>query len=70
MRRIYLDAGNRDEFYLDLGARAFGDELDKLGVRYTLELFDGTHTGTAYRYPGAVRELVLALDADLSPSLR
>jgi hypothetical protein len=64
MRRIYLDAGNRDDFYLDLGARAFGDELDKLGVQYTLELFDGTHTGTAYRYPRAVRELVLALDAN------
>jgi pimeloyl-ACP methyl ester carboxylesterase len=63
MRRIYLDAGNRDEFYLDLGARAFGDELDKLGVHYTFELFDGTHMGTAYRYPRAVRELVLALDA-------
>jgi hypothetical protein len=63
MRRIYLDAGNRDDFYLDLGAQAFGDELDKLGVRYTFELFDGTHSGTAYRYPGAVRELVLALDA-------
>lgn len=62
MRRIYLDAGNRDEFYLDLGARAFGDELDKLDVRYTFELFDGTHMGTAHRYPRAIRELVLALD--------
>jgi S-formylglutathione hydrolase FrmB len=62
MRRIYLDAGNRDEFYLDLGARAFGEELDKLDVRYTFELFDGTHMGTAHRYPRAIRELVLALD--------
>jgi hypothetical protein len=61
MRRIYLDAGTRDDFYLDLGARAFADELDKLGVAYSLELFDGTHSGTQYRYPGAIRELVLAL---------
>jgi hypothetical protein len=61
MRRIYLDAGNRDDFFLDLGARAFADELDKLGAPYSLELFDGTHSGTQYRYPGAVRELVLAL---------
>jgi S-formylglutathione hydrolase FrmB len=61
MRRIYLDAGKADEFYLDLGAQAFAAELDKLGVNYTLELFDGKHGGMTYRYPGAIRELVLAL---------
>jgi S-formylglutathione hydrolase FrmB len=61
MRRIYLDAGKGDEFYLDLGAQAFAAELDKLDVNYTLELFDGKHGGLTYRYPGAIRELVLAL---------
>ena len=61
MRRIYLDAGRRDEYYLDLGAQAFGAELDKLGVNHTLELFDGTHARLGYRYPGAIRELVLAI---------
>jgi hypothetical protein len=62
MRRIYLDAGRSDEWFLDLGAQAFAGELEKLGVDHTLELFDGTHMGLTYRYPGAVRELVLALD--------
>jgi S-formylglutathione hydrolase FrmB len=61
MRRIYLDAGLSDEYYLDLGATAFGAELDKLGVEHSVELFDGKHGGIAWRYPGAVRELVLAL---------
>ena len=61
MRRIYLDAGKSDEYYLDLGARAFAAELDKLGVDHTLELFDGKHGGITYRYPGAIRELALAL---------
>jgi Putative esterase len=61
MRRIYLDAGKSDEFYLDLGAQAFARELHKLGVPHTLELFDGKHGGLTYRYPGAIRELVLAL---------
>ena len=61
MRRIYLDAGTRDEYFLDLGAQAFSAELDKLGVDHTLELFDGTHGGISYRYPGAIRELVTAL---------
>jgi hypothetical protein len=61
MRRIYLDAGRRDEYHLDLGAQAFAAELDKLGVAHTLELFDGTHARLTYRYPGAIRELVLAI---------
>src|SRR5205807_699354 len=61
MRRIYLDAGRRDEYFLDLGAQAFSAELAGLGIDHTLELFDGGHGGIAYRYPGAVRELVRAL---------
>jgi hypothetical protein len=60
-RRIYLDAGRSDEFFLDLGAQAFAKELEALGVDHTLELFDGKHGGIAYRYPGAIRELVSAL---------
>jgi hypothetical protein len=63
MRRIYLDAGRRDEYFLDLGAIAFARELEKLGVEHTLELFDGTHSGITYRYPGAIRELIVALGA-------
>jgi enterochelin esterase-like enzyme len=61
MRRIYLDAGRRDEYFLDLGAQAFSAELARLGIDHTLELFDGGHGGIAYRYPAAVRELVQAL---------
>ena len=61
MRRIYLDAGKGDEYFLDLGALAFARELNKLGVAHTLELFDGRHGGIGYRYPRAIRELVLAL---------
>ena len=48
-------------FTPDLGAQAFSAELDKLGVEHTLELFKGKHGGLTYRYPGAIRELVLAL---------
>jgi enterochelin esterase-like enzyme len=62
LRRIYLDAGRSDEYFLDLGAQAFSAELDALGVTHTLELFDGRHGGITWRYPGAVRELVLALE--------
>jgi pimeloyl-ACP methyl ester carboxylesterase len=62
-KRIYLDAGRRDEYFLDLGAQALARELDRLGVGYTLELFDGGHGGVEYRYPVAIRELVAAMSA-------
>ena len=61
MRHIYLDAGRSDEWYLDLGAQAVSRELDKVGVPHRLTLFDGKHGGISYRYPGAIRELILAL---------
>jgi S-formylglutathione hydrolase FrmB len=61
MRRIHIEAGKADEYWLDLGAQAFGAELDALGVEHTLDLFDGTHFNLTYRYPGAIRELVIAL---------
>ena len=61
MRRIYLDAGRHDEFFLDLGAQAFSAELTRLGVEHTLELFDGGHSGLSYRYPASIAELVRAL---------
>jgi S-formylglutathione hydrolase FrmB len=61
MRRIYLDAGTRDEAYLDLGAQAVSAALTAHGIEHTLELFDGSHGGITWRYPLAVRELLLAL---------
>ena len=61
MKRIYLDGGRSDEYFLDLGAQAFSKELTALGIDHTLELFDGTHGGLQYRYPGAIRTLAEAL---------
>jgi S-formylglutathione hydrolase FrmB len=61
MRRIYLDAGRSDEFFLDLGAQAFSKELSKLGIDHSLELFEGKHGGLQYRYPGAIRTVLEAI---------
>lgn len=63
MRRIYLDAGNRDEPFLDLGAQAFSNELNKGGIEHTFELFDGGHGGITYRYPLALKALADTLAA-------
>jgi S-formylglutathione hydrolase FrmB len=58
LRAIYIDAGNRDQFYLDVGATAFKLELERLGVTDVFfELFDGTHSSIEYRYPLALRYL-------------
>jgi S-formylglutathione hydrolase FrmB len=54
LRGVYLDAGRKDEYWLDLGAAAFSAELDALGVEHVFELFDATHTGIEYRYPKAL----------------
>jgi hypothetical protein len=51
LRGVYLDAGRRDEYWLDLGAAAFSAELDALGVEHVFELFDATHSAIEYRYP-------------------
>jgi S-formylglutathione hydrolase FrmB len=51
---IWIDAGTRDEYSLDLGASAFRAALRDIGVSdetVRFELFDGAHGGTAYRYP-------------------
>jgi S-formylglutathione hydrolase FrmB len=58
LRAIYIDAGKRDDAYLDLGAEAFRQALADLGVEEVyFELFDGTHMGIEYRYPLGVKYL-------------
>ena len=58
LRAIYIDAGKKDEFFLDLGAEAFRRELEELGITDVFfELFDAGHGGIEYRYPLAIRYL-------------
>ena len=52
LRAVYIDAGTRDEYYLDLGAEAFRRALADVGVTdVRFELFDATHMAIEYRYP-------------------
>ena len=54
LRAIWIDAGTRDEYRLDLGAEAFSAGLRDIGVSDDLvhfELFDAGHMGIDYRYP-------------------
>lgn len=58
MKAIYIDAGKRDEYYLDLGAEAFRQALKSIGVTdIFFELFDATHMSIEYRYPLSLQYL-------------
>ena len=58
LRAIYIDSGNRDQYFLDLGAAGFKRALERIGVTEVFfELFDGTHSSVDYRYPLALRYL-------------
>jgi hypothetical protein len=58
LRAIYIDAGTRDEYHLDLGAEAFRRACAAAGsVAPFFELFDAAHGGIEYRYPIALRYL-------------
>ena len=58
MKAIYVDAGKRDEYYLDLGAEAFRQALKSIGATdIFFELFDATHMSIEYRYPLSLKYL-------------
>jgi hypothetical protein len=61
LRAVWVDAGTRDEYHLDLGATAYRDALLAAGLapdRLAFERFDATHAGIEYRYPMALRWLL------------
>lgn len=61
---IYIDAGNKDQFYLDLGAEAFRRALSEIGIHDAVfDLFDATHSAIEYRYPRALEHLARSLSA-------
>ena len=61
LRAVYLDAGDADEYYMDLGTSALSEVLTELGVEHRHESFPGGHGGIAHRYPVAYEHLARAL---------
>jgi hypothetical protein len=54
LRAVWIDAGTRDEWFLDLGAEAFRAGLDRIGVadeKIHFSHFDAGHGAIEYRYP-------------------
>jgi S-formylglutathione hydrolase FrmB len=57
LRGIWIDAGRRDDYYLDLGAQSISAQLADAGIEHRFELFDGFHAGVQHRYPLGFRYL-------------
>lgn len=50
LQLLYLDAGTRDEFALDLGAKILSKKLTEFGIPHIHEEFDDGHFNISYRY--------------------
>ena len=50
LKLLFIDAGTRDEFALDVGARILSKKLKNHGVPHIHEEFDDGHMGISYRY--------------------
>jgi S-formylglutathione hydrolase FrmB len=57
LRLIYLDAGLRDEFNLQYGARIFIQRLKARGIPYLHEEFEDGHMGIQYRYDVSLKAI-------------
>lgn len=50
LKLLLIDAGTRDEFFLDVGANILCERLKKYGVPHLREEFDDGHFNISYRY--------------------
>ena len=50
LKLLYIDAGTRDEFNLDIGARVLSSKLTELEIPHLHEEFDDGHFNISYRY--------------------
>jgi len=69
---VYVDAGLRDEYHLQYGARQLVDMLRDSGVEVQHEEYDDGHMGTSYRYDRSIplmsQALSLPVGSGSSPS--
>ncbi len=50
LKLLFIDAGTRDEFALDVGARILSSRLTDFGIPHIHEEFDDGHFSISYRY--------------------
>jgi enterochelin esterase family protein len=58
---LFVDAGLRDEFNLQFGARIFCEKLQQQGIRHVHEEFDDGHLNIPYRYDISLQQISNAM---------
>lgn len=61
LKLLYLDAGTRDEFALDLGARILAARLKQHDIPFVQEEFDDGHFNISYRYDRSLEHISKAV---------
>lgn len=61
LKLLYIDAGTRDEFGLDVGAKILSRKLGELNVPHIHEEFDDGHFNISYRYDRSLQLISEAL---------
>ncbi|MFU8876567.1 MAG: alpha/beta hydrolase [Wenzhouxiangellaceae bacterium] len=64
LRGLWLDAGNRDQYYIHYGTRELHDILTAAGIAHHHEEFDGNHSGMDWRLDHSLPWLVSKLKQD------
>ena len=65
LKLLYIDAGSKDEFALDVGAKILSKKLKEFGVDHVHEEFDDGHFNISYRYERSL-ELISKAIGDVS----
>ena len=61
LKNLFLDCGNKDQYFLQYGARQFSKKANALGVNHTYAEFDDNHSGTSYRFDESLPRLLAAI---------
>ncbi len=59
---LWIDAGNRDQYFIHYGTRELHARLDAAGIRHHFEEFDGSHSGIDWRYDHSLPWLASRLE--------
>ena len=61
LKHLYIDCGNRDQYFLQFGSRQLVAKFKTLGLAHNYSEFDDNHSGTAYRYDVSLPQLLNAI---------
>ncbi len=61
LKCLFLDCGNRDQYFLHFGARQFSEKLKKAGIKHSYAEFDDNHSGTSYRFDDSLPHVLAAI---------